>query len=115
KFAIEELIAQRFPESEALPLVEVLPASPSNDQLAAGPVGSTTREPMAGELAPGPVGSQISGVQSESSTEEQPSPTLVAAPAPAVPTPAAPAPTPAAPVPTPSALAPPPAALPPVT
>ena len=88
KFAIEELIAQRFPESEALPLVEALPSSPSTEEPAPGSVGRTTREQMTDQLAPGPVGSQISSVQRECRTEEQPSPTPVAAPPPAAPTPA---------------------------
>jgi 5-methylcytosine-specific restriction endonuclease McrA len=38
KSAIEELIARRFPRSEMLPLVEVIPASPANDQPAPRPV-----------------------------------------------------------------------------
>ena len=57
---IEELLAQRFPRSETLGLVQALPASPppGDDQLAPGQVeahGPERLGPPAGELAPGQV------------------------------------------------------------
>jgi 5-methylcytosine-specific restriction endonuclease McrA len=55
KAEIEEWLAQRFPRSELLPLVQALPAAapPPDDQLAPGQVGS--HGPGEGQLAPGRV------------------------------------------------------------
>ena len=56
KAEIEEWLAQRFPRSELLPLVQALPAAAPwpNEQLAPGQVGS--HGPGEGQLAPGQVG-----------------------------------------------------------
>jgi hypothetical protein len=60
KSEVEELLARHFPRSEAMGLVQALPASPrSNEQLAPGRVeGPGPDDPETPQLAPGRVGTR---------------------------------------------------------